>query len=189
MNLQASVKLKPMKQAHIESCLASCLFYLLDYHKGIKTSKKDEVNLLVKGSDYYKPDFSIGHLIHISQKYDMTAELFMNYKPYVNLLLKENFPRSLQVKHAKIDEKFIRKITGISPIILYLDKFHLIDKDDMVNRYHYPHFVIVKSFDKKVSLLDPWDGREKELIASKFMESVRSLQKRIWLSPRAIRLS
>ncbi len=182
------LKLHPMQQAHVESCLASCLSTLVQGIKGIGLTAEEEKKLLMDGSNVYRIDFAIGQLIFIAQHHKLKVELLIDFKPYVDHLRKEKFPKSLKIKHLKINEISIKRLVKESPIIIYVDKFHLISKQDMLNRYHYPHYIIVSRFDKKVTILDPWDGQEKELTKKQFMKAVQDLKKRIGLSPRIIRI-
>ncbi len=181
-------KISTMKQSHVESCLASSLCTLLFFQKGIESSKNDEFDLYVDGSNYYRNDFTIGQLVLIAKKHNLKIEFIINYKPYANLLNKEKFLKNLIIKHAKIDESFIKKAVLTSPVIIYVDKFYLIHKNDKINRFHYPHFVILKKFDKKIVIIDPWDGKEKTLSKKRFMQAINDLQHRLWLSPRLIRI-
>src|SRR3990167_569610 len=110
MTLQEKLKLYPMKQAHVESCLVACLSTLVHAIKGVRLTEEQEIKLLMDGSNIYRTDFAIGQLIYIAKQYDLKIDFFINFKPYVDHLQKEKFPESLRIKHLKINETSIKKL-------------------------------------------------------------------------------
>lgn len=177
-----------MQQAHIESCLASSLRGLLLAQKGIELTEEDEIFILNKGSNYYKVDFSLGQLIYVAQKYKLKFEVMIESKIYYDYLLQQNLPKELELKYGEINNKNLKNYLKNSPIIVYLDKYYTIAKKDLINKYHYPHYVILTDLSKEAEIIDPWDGKIKAYKNTYIVKAIKELRKRLYISSKIIKL-
>lgn len=151
--------------------------------RGIDVKNSEEMDILIKGIGFTKLDYSIGQLVYICNKYDVEAEMYLDYSSFHKTLSKLSYPKNLKLICEKIDKRFMQQMTGISPIVIYLDKYYL---DKMC---HYPHFVILIALNDNYSVIfDPWDGKERKIATKLLIRSVQSLRNKLRISPKLIRI-
>lgn len=143
----------------------------------------EEMNILIKGLGFTKLDYSIGQLVHVCSKYGVGAEMYVDHPGFHKILSGLGHPKKLKLMREKIDKQFMQRMTRLSPVVLYLDKYYL----DGI--YHYPHFVILIALNDNYSVIfDPWDGKERKIATKILIRSVQSLRNKLKISPKLIRI-
>lgn len=152
--------------------------------KCIAVKNSEEMNILIKGIGFTKLDYSIGQLVYICNKYDVEAEMYLDYSSFHKTLSELiGYPKNLKLICEKIDKRFMQRMTRLSPVVLYLDKYYL---DGIC---HYPHFVILIALNDNYSVIfDPWDGKERKIATKLLIRSVQSLRNKLKISPKLIRI-
>ncbi len=170
------------EQSTCDTCLPICLMALLR-KRGINVNTSEEMNILIEGIKFTKLDYSIGQLVYICNKYDVKAEAYIDYPIFHKILSKLDYPANLRLICEKIDKKTMQRMTEISPVVIYVDKYYL----DKI--CHYPHFVILIALNGAYSVIfDPWDGKERKIITKLLIRSIQSLRNKLKISPKLIRI-
>lgn len=178
-------KLLIKPQSTIETCLSMCLIALLEY-QGIVMEENAEMNILIGGLKFTKFDYSTGHLVYICAKYPIQAIQYIEYPLFHSFLSKYDYPKNMQLVNQKIDKRFIEKNKQYLPFILYIDQSHLTGTAGVRTS----HFVILEKFGKiSATILDPWDGKRKNISTKLLMRSIQSLRNTLRISPKLIVLA
>ena len=127
-----------------------------------------------------EPEF----ITYCCKKFSVNIETYVEFSIFHKILSKLALPKNLKLICRKIDKRFIQKMIQDSPVIIYINKFHL------ENIFHYPHFIILISLnDKNAQIFDPWDGKYRSIQTSILIKSIASLRNKLRISPKLIRLS
>lgn len=163
-----------------ETCLPICLMTLLD-HKSIEVKDTEEMNILINGLKMTRLDYALGQLKYVVEKYGVSMDAVIENTLFYNELSKLKHPSELKLENKKVDKKLITDITSRTNPIVYIDRFYL------GGDYHYPHFVIVTSFNNnKTRIFDPWIGGEMLVNTKRFIRAVQGLRNHLKLSPKLI---
>jgi predicted double-glycine peptidase len=177
-------KFKILKQTTNQSCLAACLLSILKYKYGIPIDPEEERRILWNGLTRFIIDFSLGHLYYVCEKFNKEIELHVDSPYYFEYLKSLEFPEKLSIVNSKIDIKLINRLVSNLPIV-YLDGFYL--ANSLIEKTHFPHFVIISRMsEKEVTLMDPFDGKEKIIDKKILMRAIRDLKNRLWIAPKLI---
>lgn len=178
-------KLSIKPQSTIETCLSMCLIALLE-HKGITIEENAEINILIDGLKFTKFDYSTGHLVYVCNKYPVQITQYIENTFFYHLLSKYPYPENMQLVNQKINKYFIEKNKQHLPCILYIDQSYLTE----VKGVRISHFVILEKFGKiSATILDPWDGKRKNISTKFLMHSIQSLRNNLKISPKLIVLA
>ena len=171
-----------MKQSTCETCLPTCLIFLLR-NLGIKIGKSEEMNILIKGLKFTRIDYAIGQLVYIVRRYKVNATLYVEFREFFNQLRKLPIPPKLTLINKKVDVSLLKKLLKAGYAIVYLDQFFI------GYAYHYPHFVALLEFkNSSAKIFDPWDGKEKKVTKSEISKGIQSLGNKWKISPKAIQV-
>jgi hypothetical protein len=130
------------KQKHPETCLAKCLMILLEKEKHKTIPDKYELDLLIFSLKYERENIARGHLEKIIKDFKVKIDWYVDSQIFFDFVKNMNIPKQILLTQEKINLKFIDKILE-KPIILYIDRFHLWNKEwGLYYKYHYPHFII-----------------------------------------------
>ena len=178
-----------MKQKHFETCLARSLMTLLKICKDVDLPDAYEIDTLIHSMKFERDNISLGHLDKITKDFDVDIEWVVDSRIFYEFTKNKLMKGILMIKRG-INKEIISKKIKSSPIIVYLDGFYLWEKNwELYFKYHFPHFVILLSEDKKdYTLIDPNDGITKKISKKKILEGIKSLKRRLWMSPMIIRL-
>ncbi len=176
--------IKITEQKTCESCLSVCLMSLLESQKGMKLEDEEEFNILFEGLKFTRLDFSTGHLVYLAKKFPkLTFEQYVDFDVFYKILSKLDIPENLKMYPKKINLKFLKEVTGESPVIIYVDMFTL------EGIYHYSHFVILTEIDdEKATIFDPWSGEKIEMKTKILMRSISYVRNMLKISPKLIRI-
>ncbi len=153
---------------------------LLD-HKSIKVKDTEEMNILINGLKITRLDYAFGQLKYVVEKYGVSIDAAIENTLFYNKLSKLKHPSGLKLENKKVDKKLIADITSRTNPIVYIDRFYL------GGDYHYPHFVVVTSFDNnKTRIFDPWIGGEMLVDTKRFIRAIEGLRNNLKLSPKLI---
>lgn len=151
--------------------------------KGIEVPDSEEINILIEGIKFTKFDYSTGHLVYISNKYNVEIEQYIDYPAFYKFLSKYKYPPKVKLFCKKINNKILTKLLEDSPIIVYVDQYYL------SSSVHISHLVILENLnDVTAIILDPWDGRRKKIKTKLFLKSIQSLRNKLKISPKIIRM-
>lgn len=178
------MNIKITEQKTCESCLSVCLMSLLESQKGMKLEDEEEFNILFEGLKFTRLDFSTGHLVYLAKKFPkLTFEQYVDFDVFYKILSKLDIPENLKMYPKKINLKFLKEVTGESPVIIYVDMFTL------EGIYHYSHFVILREInDEKAIIFDPWSGEKIEMKTKTLMRSISYVRNMLKISPKLIRI-
>jgi len=170
------------KQSTCETCLPTCLLVLLSSKGKNINFEKEELKILVEGLRFTKLDYAIGQVAYVVKKYGVQANVFIEFKNFFNQLNKLPLPKGLTLVNGKIDAKLLKTLLNKSFVIVYIDQFYI------GHTYHFPHFIILISFDDFVKIYDPWGGKIKIVQKTRFMKGIQSLRNKWKISPKVIQL-
>ncbi|MBI3486094.1 hypothetical protein HY025_04095 [Candidatus Daviesbacteria bacterium] len=174
-------KLAVKEQTTIETCLSMCLMALLD-QKGINVPACEEIKILIEGLKFTKFDYTTGHLVYVSSKYDVAIEQYIEFPIFYKFLSKYKYPSKLKLICKKINKKLMIKLLKTSPIIIYVDSYYI------SGSVHISHLVILEKLDDNLAIiLDPWDGKRKKIETKLLVRSIQSLRNKLKISPKIIR--
>jgi predicted double-glycine peptidase len=175
---------KILKQSTNQSCLAACLLSVLKHKYSITATKNEEMELLLKGLTFSQVDFSLGHLVHVCEKFNREVQLFVDSSYYFDYLKSIRLPKNLSLIKSKIDLKLIEETASCLPIV-YVDGFYLMKNKE--EKTHFPHFIVVSDFsDKRVTVHNPFYGDKKRIGKKRLMKAISSLKNRLWTAPKLI---
>ncbi|MDO8628448.1 MAG: hypothetical protein Q7R56_01705 [Nanoarchaeota archaeon] len=178
------------KQKHPETCLAKCLMILLEKVKNKKISDNYELELLIFSLKYERENIARGHLEKVVKDFKVNIDWYVDSKIFFYFVKKMKLPKKVSLINRKIDLKLIDQILE-KPIILYLDRFHLWNKEfGLYYKYHYPHFIIVnKRIGDFYEIIDPDNGKISKVESNKLSKAIISLKNHLWISPQIIQFS
>ncbi|MBT4722752.1 hypothetical protein HN958_00215 [Candidatus Falkowbacteria bacterium] len=170
--------IKPQEQRYTQSCLPICLAMLC----GVKMSKTQEGEILLKGLDKKSVNYAYGMLSEFTNKYKKQLNVFVENNVYAKSL--KTFFRSNEhvvIENEKCDLLSIEKHLEKGPMIIYVDAKFL-EYRSYVD--HAPHFIVIESLeDRKVTIVDPWEGDRREIKFISLQKAINSLKTRFKYSP------
>jgi len=164
-----------------ETCLAWSLLHLA----GETSTLEKELELLLHSLKFTKKDFTIGHLEAVKDKFekiDLYIDSEFRYECNSTAQLRKAKNISIHPCNvpAMVLDLFLDNEKAL-PLLLYIDAFFI------YKQFHYPHYMVVLGRkDKKVRILDPWDGKEKELSEKELLQGMLLLSEHLGFPPRAI---
>jgi predicted double-glycine peptidase len=175
---------KILKQSTNYSCLAACLLSVLRHKYNITVTKSGEIELLFKGLTFSRSDFSLGHLVHVCEKFNKKVQFFVDSSYYLDYLKSIRLPKSLSLIKSKIDLKLIEKTINHLPIV-YVDGFYFMKRRE--EKTHFPHFIVISDISRKrVTVHDPFYGEKRQIGKKRLMKAIGSLKNRLWIAPKLI---
>jgi hypothetical protein len=170
--------IKTKEQFYTQSCLPSCLAMLC----GVKMTKKQEGKILLKGLEKVNMTYAPGMLKAFVTIYKKKLNFFVENKYYAQNL-KKFFSKNkyITLKNEKCDIEAIENKLIDGPIIAYVDAKFL-EHDSYAD--HAPHFIVLeKIHNGKVTIIDPWNGKRKDIKIKSLTGAIRSLKTRFKYSP------
>ena len=167
------------QQTTYESCLACSLLIAA----GKRPTKGVELKILNHSLRFSKESFVVGHMDYISRKYKIKFVLYLENAALLKLWKKIKFDKRILMKRAKVNEKFLSKLLKQGHVVCYIDNFVL------HGVVHYPHYVVVmKKFDNKYKIYDPWDGKIKTIDERILLKGISMLRNHLLFSPQLIQV-
>lgn len=183
MKTKHKLSIKP--QSTIETCLSMCLISFLE-NNGIQVEENAEINILIEGLKFTKFDYSTGQLVYVCNKYLVQITQYVENIYFHKFLSTYNYPKNMQLVNQKINKRFIEKNKHYLPFMIYVDQFYLTG----ITGVHISHFVILEKFGKiYATILDPWNGKRKNIPTKLLMRSIQSLRNTLRISPKLIVLA
>jgi hypothetical protein len=160
------------EQTTYETCLACCLLTLTTAHY----TAAEEHACLHHSLQASKLDFVGGHISYFPHQ--ETTTRIVEWKQSWML------EGSWKTKTQRITQPVIDTLVKEGPFILYIDTYCL------AKYVHAPHFIIVlaKSSQWTYTILDPWDGKEKVVLAENLLYGVALLRDHLRFTPQIIQV-
>jgi hypothetical protein len=171
--------IQPYKQEFSHSCLVADFLMLLNKKYDIKFNKKDEGEILLKGMDKKYPFYVVGIPKEINNKYKQPINIIVDNKYFTDTLIKSfNDKTNFNIICKQITTQLIRDLLKEHPLICHIDDNYLGDYS------HASHFIVLESaIDKKISIVDPIDGKRKLMSDKDLRDSIFSLKTHIKMCP------
>lgn len=175
------------KQKYLESCLGKSI--IISLHKLNKSYQNlNELDMLIAGLK--DKNFVLGHLKYTLRKTNINFNWYVGNKIFYDFIKKQKIPKKLKLKTQKINIQFIDTLLKGGPIIVYIDQFHLWDKKlGLYYKYHDRHFIVIlKKIKRNYEIIDPHEGKFKEMTEKSLKEGIKSLRNRFWQANQIIQI-
>ena len=165
---------KEYTQRTCQTCLSCCLLKC----SNIDVTPKDEFATLEAALKYTRDDYTIGHLVHVSNKYDVYIDIYTSFVPPIYHINKMDMIRINYIPLlAKDTEDYVKVLTKIIKNGLVIVK---IDGHTLFGKFHYPYYVVVLSGDatpsNKLTYINFWNGTRGDMYLDKLIDSVENLK-------------
>lgn len=169
----------PYKQTFTHSCLVADFLMLLKNKYNISFNEKDEEEILIKGMKRIYPFYVIGIPRAFFNKYNKKINIVVDNKYFTNFLIDGfNDKNNFNVYHNKITIRYIKELLKENSVICHIDDNYLGDYS------HASHFIILEnSTDKRITIIDPMNGKRTFISDEKLEKSIQSLKKHIKMCP------
>ncbi len=175
--------IKPLEQNYTQSC-GLCALAMLT---GVKMSKAAEGQLLLNGLKKKYLDYHPGVLSEFVNKYHVKLKViveFEQYKKHLKKMLKDN--EYIQVSGGEISLVNLKRWSKNKPILVYLDAKYL---EYEYYADHAGHYIVLEKIESnQATIVDPWEGKRKEIKVSSLLKCIASLKKQFKYTPLVVTL-
>ncbi|HLC66258.1 MAG TPA: hypothetical protein VJK52_01320 [Candidatus Nanoarchaeia archaeon] len=173
---------QPYAQTTAESCLAVAALQLVHLRKGLRITRKLELECLLSGLSATRDDWVIGHLRFLGKRFNVRWNRMVEIPTYAKWL-KRFDGKAVRTIAAPINSSTITKHLAGGPIAVLLDDYPLF------KIVHYPHWVVVLEHrGKKFKIFEPWEGKVRWISAALLDRGIQLLRRHLRWSPQAIQL-
>lgn len=172
------MEIKPYQQSLTHSCLVASFLMILEAEKNKTFTKEKEQQLALKGSQRTYPFYVVGITSEIAKEYKTGIHVFADNKFFTNVLKNAFKDKNIVVNHEKVTTSLVRKLLVKNHLVCHIDTHGLGDYS------HSSHFIVIeKAKGKFFTIIDPWNGKRKNISEKTLENAIFELKNNVKMCP------